>query len=273
MGLHVRLPSPPLDALVSRLWDWDMPPAAHHLERVLPVPGAALIINLHENETRVYSDDDARRCVRSSASVIGGPCLRSQIIDTAEQVRVMGVVFRPGGAHAFTGEDHEALVARDIGLEDLFGRSAHHLREQLLDTACPRQRLATLERWLHAHMHTPCLAPEVLFALDRIGRQPQVARIGALVRDTGLSDYRFGKLFRRQVGMGPKRYARLLRFRHVVDVAWRDGRVDWSAVATDGGYGDQAHLIHEFRDFAGMTPTAFMAARGPYPNHLPLDMA
>lgn len=271
MGHLVVAPAPPLDALISRLWDWDMPPAAHHYERALPVPGASLIINLHENETRVYQDDAERRCVRSAASVIGGPCLRSQIIDTAEQVRVMGVVFRPGGAHAFTGEDHEALVDRDIGLEDIFGSSAHGLRERLLDTPNAHARLALLEQWLLAHLRMPRLAPEVLYALGEIGARPQVARIGLLVRDTGLSEYRFGRLFRRQVGMGPKRYARLVRFRSVVDAVYGAAAVDWSGVAIDGGYADQAHLVHEFRDFAGMTPTAFMAARGPYPNHVPLD--
>lgn len=270
MGHHLLVPAPPLDALISRLWDWDMPPAAHHYERVLPVPGAALIINLHEDETRVYTDDAQRRCVRSAAAVIGGPCLRSQIIDTCEQVRVMGVVFRPGGAHAFTGEDHEALVDHDIGLEDIFGSSAHALRERLLHTPCPHERLALLHGWLLMHMRTPRLAPEVTYALGEIGARPQVARIAALVQDTGLSEYRFGRLFRRQVGMGPKRYARLMRFRHVVDAVYRSGIVDWSAVAADGGYTDQSHLVHEFREFAGMTPTAFMAARGPYANHLPL---
>lgn len=271
MGHLALVPAPPLDALVARLWDWDMPPAAHLYERVLPVPGAALIINLHENETRVYSDDAERRCLRAPAAVIGGPCLRSQIIDTAEQVRVMGVVFRAGGAHALTGEDHEALVARDIGLEDIFGASARRLRERLLDTPDGMTRLRVLEQWLLAHLHAPQLAPEVRHALDSIGRCPQVARIGALVRETGLSEYRFGRLFRRQVGMGPKRYARLLRFRAVVDAVYRSTKVDWSGVAIDGGFGDQAHLVHEFRQFAGVTPTTFMAARGPYMNHLPLD--
>ncbi|WP_114238439.1 AraC family transcriptional regulator [Dyella sp. C9] len=271
MGHLVVTPAPPLDALVARLWDWDMPPAGHHYERVLPVPGAALIINLHEDETRVYSDDNARRCTKAPAAVIGGPCLRSQIIDTAEQVRVIGVVFRPGGAHALTGEDHVVLVERDIGLEDLFGASAHQLRERLLDTVEPSARLALLEHWLQSHMRMPRLAPEVDYALDAIARCPQVARIGALVRDTGLSEYRFGRLFRRQVGMGPKRYARLLRFRAVVEAVHHQPCVDWSRVAADGGYVDQPHLVREFHDFAGMTPGAFMAARGPYPNHLPLD--
>ncbi|WP_266167880.1 helix-turn-helix domain-containing protein [Dyella subtropica] len=271
MGHHVLKPAPPLDALVERLWDWDMPAAGHHYERVLPTPGASLIINLHENETRVYSDDTARRCVRAPAAIIGGPCLRSQIIDTAEQVRVMGVVFRPGGAHALTGEDHGVLAEHDIGLEDLFGGAARQLRERLLHTPDPTQRLAVLEHWLRARIHTPSLDPAVRHALSFLHRQPQVARIAALVRDTGLSEYRFGRLFRRQVGMGPKRYARLMRFRAVVDEAHSLASVDWSQVAADNGYSDQAHLVHEFRDFAGMTPSAFMAARGPYANHLPLD--
>ena len=97
MAFHQRRPAPPLDALVEKLWDWDMPPAAHRYERVLPQPGAQLIINLYEDQTRVYSDDAERRCLASSGSVLGGPQLCSQIIDTAEQIRVMGAVFRPGG--------------------------------------------------------------------------------------------------------------------------------------------------------------------------------
>ncbi|SFS19173.1 AraC-type DNA-binding protein [Dyella sp. OK004] len=271
MGYRTTLPAPPLNALVERLWDWDMPPAAHHLERVLPTPGAALIINLHENETRVYRDDATRACIRSPAAVIGGPCLRSQIIDTAEQVRVMGVVFRPGGAHALTGEDHGVLIERDIGLEDMFGSSARQLRERLLHTPDPVQRLGVLERWLRERIYLPQLDQAIGYALSVLHREPRVARIGALVRDTGLSDYRFGRLFRRQIGMGPKRYARLLRFRMVVEEAHRVDTIDWSRVAADNGYSDQAHLVHEFREFAGMTPMAFMAARGPYVNHLPLD--
>ena len=61
MGFQYYLPGPPLDKLIAKVWDWDMPPAAHRHERVLPQPGAQLIINLHEDETRVYTDDAARR--------------------------------------------------------------------------------------------------------------------------------------------------------------------------------------------------------------------
>jgi AraC-like DNA-binding protein len=271
MGFLQFLPGPPFDALIAKVWDWDMPPAAHHLERVLPQPGAQLIINLHEDETRVYTDDDARRCIRSSASVLGGPMMRSEIIDTAEQIRVMGVVFHPGGAHALTCEDARALTARDIDLVDLFGSAAGMLRERLLEAGAARERLRILTRWLCRRMHADALHPAVRHAMGTLARQPQVRRVALLARDTGLSERRLGTLFQQQVGMRPKHYARLLRFRAVVTQAQGQVSVNWSQVAADGGYCDQAHLTHEFRHFAGVTPTAFMAARGPYANHLPLD--
>ncbi|MGB3460382.1 MAG: helix-turn-helix domain-containing protein [Rhodanobacter lindaniclasticus] len=271
MGFQHYLPGPPLDKLIAKVWDWDMPPAAHRHERVLPQPGAQLIINLHEDETRVYTDDAARRCIRSSACVLGGPTLRSEIIDTAEQIRVMGVVFHPGGAHALTGEDATTLIGRDVDLGDLFGPAATLLREQLLETPAPRDRLHLLTLWLVQCLHSTALHPAIAYALDRLSDAPQVQRIAPLVREAGLSERRFGLLFQRQVGMRPKHYTRLLRFRAVVDHAAAQPTVNWGQVAADGGYFDQAHLTHEFRQFAGVTPSAFMAARGPYSNHLPLD--
>ena len=83
MAFHIHAPAAPLAALIEKIWDWDMPLLSHQLERVLPMPGAALIINLHEEETRVYADDAGRRCTRSAAAVLGGPARHSQIIDTA----------------------------------------------------------------------------------------------------------------------------------------------------------------------------------------------
>ncbi|MEO7052904.1 MAG: helix-turn-helix domain-containing protein [Rhodanobacter sp.] len=271
MGFLQYLPEAPLDALIANVWDWDMPAASHRYERVLPQPGAQLIINLHEDETRVYTDDDARHCVRSSASVLGGPMLRSEIIDTAEQVRVMGVVFLPGGAHALTGEDARTLIGHDIDLADLFGSAAALLREHLLETGSARARLRILAQWLRQRMHGGALHPAVSHAINTLTRQPQVQRSALLASDAGLSERRFVALFQRHVGMRPKHYARLLRFRAVVMQAQEQARVNWSHVAADCGYCDQAHLTHEFRVFAGLTPAAFMAARGPYLNHLPLD--
>jgi methylphosphotriester-DNA--protein-cysteine methyltransferase len=88
-----------------------------------------------------------------------------------------------------------------------------------------------------------------------------------------MSEDRFGRLFQRQIGMGPKRYARLQRFRAVLAQVHRAERVDWCRVAADGGFTDQAHLVREFRAFAGVTPSVLMAQRGPHLNHLSIAPA
>nr|WP_284333447.1 helix-turn-helix domain-containing protein [Dyella flagellata] len=247
-----------------------MPAGTFGYERILPGPGAGLIINLAEDETRVYQDDEDRHCLRASGSVIGGPYRHSWIIDTAEQVRVMGVSFRPGGVHALIGISAEELGVRDINLEDMFGANARRLRQRLLETACPMQRLALLEQWLRTLCDEPAWDAIILHAAAALAHVPEVPGIGRLQRESGYSAHRFGQLFRRHIGMTAKHYARLMRFRAVVEMAHAATQPDWAQIALDGGFCDQAHLSHEFRRFAGISPSEFVAQRGPYPNHVPI---
>jgi AraC-like DNA-binding protein len=270
MGFLRITPAPPLASVIESIWDWDMPAGAFGYERILPGPGAGLIINLLEDETRVYRDDEMRHCVRASGSVIGGPYRHSWIIDTAEQVRVMGVNFRPGGAHALIGLNAEELGQRDINLDDMFGASARSLRLRLLETVHPTQRVTLLEQWLRTLRAEPAWDAAILHAVAALARVPDVPGIGKVQRESGYSAHRFGLLFRRHVGMTAKQYARLMRFRAVIDMAHPAVQPEWAQIAADGGFCDQAHMSHEFRRFAGMTPSEFAASRGPYPNHVAL---
>jgi YesN/AraC family two-component response regulator len=45
-----------------------------------------------------------------------------------------------------------------------------------------------------------------------------------------------------------------------VALARAPGAPGWAEIAREAGYADQAHLIREFRAFAGTTPTALAAA-------------
>jgi AraC-like DNA-binding protein len=75
----------------------------------------------------------------------------------------------------------------------------------------------------------------------------------------GLNSARIAYLFRQQVGVLPKRYARIVRFDRALAMLSRPG-ASLSRVALEAGYYDQPHMNAEFRQLAGLTPRQFVTA-------------
>ncbi|MEZ0472518.1 helix-turn-helix domain-containing protein [Luteimonas salinilitoris] len=268
MPLLSLAPPPPLDALVESIWDWQDAPRAHRFERMLPSPRPQLIFNLAEDETRVY--DEAFGVRRNAGAALDAPSHRSFVIDTAEQVAVTGIVFRAGAAAPFFRERMDRIVNSHVDLDALAAGDARTLRLRLLEAADGRQRLQVVHAWLLRALGNARPHPAVAHALRLFDASPEIQRIGAIAAHCRMSPRRFGELFREQVGMSPKRYARLRRFRRVVAQVHRQQAVDWAGVAVDCGFHDQPHLAHEFRAFSGMTPGEYARRQGRWPDHVPL---
>ena len=95
----------------------------------------------------------------------------------------------------------------------------------------------------------------------KFARAPHIRSVLGVARETGLSRRRFAQLFRKQVGLTPKLYCRLHRFQQVRRQIASGAPVDWVdlALALAGGYCDQAHLVNEFRNFSGISPSVYLA--------------
>src|SRR5262249_5650115 len=180
-----------------------------------------------------------------------------------------GVAFKPGGTAPFMRVPAHETCDADVPLEALWGqRRAGTLRERLLESDSPNTALDALEAILHEMCTAPGVHRAVIFALTAFDRAPLTTSIAAVTAKVGLSAKRFIERFKIDVGMTPKRYCRIRRFQRAVTVASQGVDVDWAQVALDCGYFDQAHFIHDFRTFAGLTPTAYQAARTLFQNHV-----
>jgi AraC-like DNA-binding protein len=71
-----------------------------------------------------------------------------------------------------------------------------------------------------------------------------------------LSPRQFRRRCLEESGLTPKRLSRVLRFRHACRIARAAKRPNWSDIALEAGYFDQAHLIRDFHKFTGLTPMA-----------------
>jgi AraC-like DNA-binding protein len=269
MYFHHRVPAPPLDAFIASIWLYRDGPRPHALERVLPTGAAQLIVNLKEDRTRLYDPEQPNRYASTAGTILAGVQSRYQIIDTSEQEYVAGVAFRPGGTAAFLGTPAHETRDADTPLEALWGlQRTAELREQLLERNDPDAQLDVIESALRVRLQPTAVHPAIAFSLAAFNRVPLTTNIGAVTDAIGMSAKRFIERFKAQVGVSPKRYCRIRRFQQAVARAHRGREVDWAQVALDCGYYDQAHFIHEFRAFAGLTPTGYQASRTAFQNHV-----
>jgi AraC-like DNA-binding protein len=58
------------------------------------------------------------------------------------------------------------------------------------------------------------------------------------------------------------------RLQRLVKALDGEAQVDWAAMVAKHGYSDQPHLVNEFRELVGVTPTEYVRSRVNGPNHL-----
>jgi AraC-like DNA-binding protein len=205
--------------------------------------------------------------------VVSGPFTHAFVLDTAEQRDTLGVAFKVGGAGALLGLPLDELRNLQVPLAELWRSGACELRERVLGAPTPEAKLEAAERLLSARLARVSRAPHPVAgrAAARIEAAPERCGIGELSETLGLSRRRFEQIFRADVGMTPKAYQRLQRFRRALVRIEDATYADWAGFAVDRGYYDQAHLINEFGAHCGLTPRQYLASRaGSFVNHVPI---
>lgn len=225
-------------------------------DRVLPGGGTVeLFIDLLDEE--VLLDDGGPVRLRSG-SVVAGVRTRSYCIEPRRRSAI-GVHFRPGGAFALLGISPAEIVNRHVSLGDLWGPDGRCLRERLLEATSLEARFqliesALLRRFIRARPQHPAIAT----ALQVLRGDVRVSEVAALV---GLGRRRLRDVFTCEVGIAPKLYARLNRFHGVKAHVAALQVPSWATLAANAGYADQSHLIRDFIDFAGVSPSDYFRSR------------
>lgn len=237
----------------------------------MPNGESSLVINLRDDPIRIYDCHDIDRYETYGHSLISGARSQSFVIDTDAQERVIGIQFQPGGAYPFFKAPASEFENSDIPVETLWRSASNELRERLLAAKTLDQMFSLVEQYLLCQLVRPLeLHPAVAFALDNFCRSPHQATVAAVLNKIGLSHRRFIQLFHNQVGLTPKTFCRVRRFQRVLHSVHGQREVEWSQIALDSGYYDQAHFIHDFQSFSGFTPSAYLARATEHLNHVPL---
>lgn len=238
--VDLRSPAPALQQHVAHYWivTWDLRDEEPYRQGVLTNPSVHVIFE--------------RGCSR----VVG--LIRGRFTRVVEgSGRLLGVRFRPGCFRPFLGFPVSEITDRVLALEEVFGAASRPVADAVLSAVDEDEMVAAVDRFLLALApESPPTVQTVAGIVEQIADDPLLTRVDDLARRVGTSQRSLQRLFAEHVGVGPKWVIQRCRLHDAVHRAGA-GDVDWTRIALELGYADQAHLIRDFTATTGTSPAKY----------------
>ncbi len=193
------------------------------------------------------------------APLLVGTMTRWTLSTTVPATDLLGIRFRPGGIYPFLNTPLHLFTDAELDVNEVMSDLGSPLQHCLLEINDWPGRLRALERFFYQRLQridysSPLIMPIVQHLIHHNGQ----VSIEQVSTQATVSRRQLERLFQQYVGISPKTLARILRFRHL-QTKLRTGRHDsLMGIAFDNGYTDHAHLTKEFKEFTGLTPTAYL---------------
>ncbi len=218
---------------------WDLRGQPPQVRETLPHPNVHLVVE--RRLTRIFGVHTARY----TRVLEGKGC-------------VFGVKFRPGGFHPFLQRPLSTLADASLALADVFGPAGALLEDDVLACVDETAMIEVATRFFAGRLPPADANIERAAAIvGRIEHDRELTTVEGVVAQTGLGKRALQRLFNEYVGVGPKWVINRFRLHEALDRLAAGQPVDWSRLALDLGYFDQAHFIRDFRKLIGRTPAAY----------------
>lgn len=142
------------------------------------------------------------------------------------------------------------------------GAAIRELWNQMGEQNSFEARVSIAEEFLIGRLTTVAPHTKVTRAASFLFKQHGAVKIPKLGRQDSLSLRQFERLFRENVGMTPKAFARIARFQSAMDAKLANPARTWLDIAHSFGYYDQMHMIHDFERLGRNTPTQVLIQMG-----------
>ena len=253
------LPKPPLSKFVDSLWFYESDVVESNTQHILPTGTLELAINLRQDELLFHDSEHPEDCLRFSGAVVSGAHARRFAPRATEKIAIIGVHFKPGGAFPFLGLPADDLADTHVDLETLWGASASRLRTRLGEAKTSAARFQLLQDALLSRLSRDVEQHyAVSTALELFWKKQARPTVRETAKYLGLSQRRFIQVFSEEVGMTPKLFSRIQRFQQSRSLIQNNPTPKWASLALDLGYFDQSHLIREFHEFSGFSPSDYL---------------
>ncbi|MFL5294901.1 MAG: helix-turn-helix domain-containing protein [Phenylobacterium sp.] len=180
---------------------------------------------------------------------------------------MVGVGLMPQGWPRFTDLPADAFANRMRPMTDALGPVADDLHRRLCEAAADaaggdEALFAVLDDLLPTLLR-PTPQAALVAAAHTALQDSEVQTVSGWAEAVSLSPRQLERFSRRYFGLSPKRLLRRQRLLRTLAAMREAPQGAWTQFL-DAQYADQAHFIHEFNYYMGMSPKAYLARNQPF---------
>jgi AraC-like DNA-binding protein len=165
------------------------------------------------------------------------------------------IIFQVNGVMDLFGVPSSEITNRTYDADAVLGKPISELAECLGNCKTFQQRVSVANHFFAERLKHAQAADRMAFAADQIlafsGKLPSTELAG----QAGIGVRQFQREFSARFGASPKLFSRIVRFQNALDTKARSSTKSWTDVAHELGYYDQMHMVHDFKEFTGESPT------------------
>jgi AraC-like DNA-binding protein len=252
---------PRLSPFVSSIWSFEDTGTVleKSRERILPDACVELVIHFRHPFRNYFADGTTNL---QPPSFVVGQTKRFLEIQQCGASGFVAVRFHARSAYLFFRPPLTEIANSVVPLREIWNSRADEYTERVALACGMSERIWVVEKML---LEALCENGRRDCAIERcvqfIQNASEPIAIRELASTVGLSIRQLGRRFQNAVGMGPKQFSRVNRFIRAARRLHEHTDASLTETAYSCAYFDQAHFNHDFREFAGMTPSQFIVAK------------
>jgi AraC-like DNA-binding protein len=177
-------------------------------------------------------------------------------------VESFAVFFYPVGWSQLFRVPMHIITNQIIDVSEVSGAGMRELWNEIGEAASFERRVEIVERFLMRLANSALGYNGITHAAMCLFKMQGAERVSELASRSSMGLRHFERLFFRQTGSSPKKFARVARFQAALDAKLASPHRSWLDIAYDFGYYDQMHMVHDFRLLGHNTPTKLLADMG-----------
>jgi AraC-like DNA-binding protein len=269
MIFETYIPSFPLSQFIECFIYYKDYKPAHSIDRFFPDGNVNVVFELSDFSNYIYDNETLKEKQTCKKVWFAGMRNNFITIPSCRDTEMFVINFLKGKAYPFLEMPVNELTDFVVDGELVMSNEILSIRDALLNIPMVREKFAYTEKQLlKLYGNKLFVNPFVDFAVNQILQTPHQTTIQYLSGKIGYSQKHLIKIFREHVGLTPKSFLKIIRFQKTIGEIEKNRKANWTSVAYECGYYDQAHFINDFKHFSGFTPTQYLQTQSEYTNYV-----